>query len=202
MLYEPGVPVGGRRTDLTSFLWKPRLGQESAELDRTATRRWAAGVCGVELGGDGFGFDAVVADGVPAASFFAGERIEAVVRRRRSGPCVARCRSSTAIDHKGANPKINRVPCRPLSPAAFGARWWRHPRHNVAKQVLRQTRTTLGVQARSVDSAGLTVRVLGGCRSGRLRVEGRVGGCSGRRSSVAQRVRGRRRVRGGAMSRR
>ena len=135
VLYEPGIAVGGRRADLASFLWQPRLREEGAELDRTATRWWAAGMCGVELGGDGFGFVAVVADRVPAASFFAGEWIEAVV-----GDDVEAVLALHDVCHQLLS--TTKAPTRrstgylSKSPGISGACGCWRPRHNVATQAL------------------------------------------------------------------
>jgi hypothetical protein len=73
---EPCVPVRGGGTDLPSLVRNPGVGEVFAERDRTrrCCRRGVAFV--VESGGELFGFVAVVADGVPASAFSAGERVE------------------------------------------------------------------------------------------------------------------------------
>ena len=48
-------------------------------MHRSAPGRGGAGVVAVDAGGDRLGFVAVVADGMPASSFLAGEGVEAVV---------------------------------------------------------------------------------------------------------------------------
>lgn len=76
---EPCVSVGGRGSDLASLERHPRLGEEPPELHRSSPCRRRAGVVTIETSGGELGVVSVVADGMPAASFSAGERVEAVV---------------------------------------------------------------------------------------------------------------------------
>jgi hypothetical protein len=76
---EPGVPVRGGGTDLATLVRDPGVGEELAERDRPGRCRWGGVTFAVESGGQLFGFDSVVADGVPPSAFASGEWVEAVV---------------------------------------------------------------------------------------------------------------------------
>jgi hypothetical protein len=117
---EPGVPVRSGGADLATLVRDPRVGEELAKRHRTGRCRRFGVAFAVEPGGELFGFVTVVADGMPSSAFPSGEWVEGRRRRRRrSGPCVARCSSSTAIDHFDTNPKLT-IGCGRSSVGAAG----------------------------------------------------------------------------------
>lgn len=105
---EPGVAVGGGRSELAALVREPRIGEELAEGDRPSRQYGYGVVCMVEALGELLGLRTVVADRVPASAFPSGERVEAVVGDDVDGPGVERCSSSASIDHFDTNPKIAR----------------------------------------------------------------------------------------------
>jgi len=78
-VHEPGVAIGGGGAEVAALQREPGAGEKLAVVDRPASRRRSSGVLAIEAAGDDLSVVAVVADGMPAASFLAGEWVQAVV---------------------------------------------------------------------------------------------------------------------------
>jgi hypothetical protein len=76
---EPRVPVRGRGADVAALDRRPGVGEEHAETDGSSPRRRATDLVPPDVCGDLRGFFTVVAGGMPAPPFSAGERVDAVV---------------------------------------------------------------------------------------------------------------------------
>lgn len=76
---DPRVAVQDRRSHVATLDRQPRVGEELAEVNRSAPHGRSTGSVAFDAGRHLFGFVAVVAGGMPSASFVAGEGVEAVV---------------------------------------------------------------------------------------------------------------------------
>lgn len=127
---EPGVPVRGRGTHLATLERDPRVGEELAERRRPGRRNGCGVAFAVESGGKLFGFVTVVADGMPASAFPAGEWVEAVV-----GDDVEAVLALHAVAHPRSS--TTSTPTRSSPSAAAGRRRGAVVRYQGSRSVLK-----------------------------------------------------------------